>query len=125
MKVTADCKWCVFVCQLLIEEATAASRPTVAVQLVLVVLDGKLVVVGQLFTTVDLSQGEDDYVLAAIHVDDARVAVRLAGVVDETSCIALQGSVHHVEVIDAEHVASNALRENHRVCQNLKNSTQF
>lgn len=105
----------VCVSTVLIEEATAASCPTVAVQLALVVLDGELVVVGQLFTAVDLSQGEDDYVLAAIHVDDARVAVGLAGVVDETSCIALHGSVHHVEVIDAEHVASNALMENHRV----------
>lgn len=47
--------------------------------------------------------------LAAVHIDDSRVAVWLAGVVDETSCVALHRRVHHVKVIDAEHVASDAL----------------
>lgn len=95
----------------LVEEATAASRPAVAEQLALLVLDGELVVVGQLLAAVDLPQGEDDDVLAAVHVDDARVAVGLAGVVDETGRVALHGRVHHVEVVDTEHVAADALTE--------------
>lgn len=95
----------------LIEKAAAASRPTVAVQLVVIVLDGELVVVGQFLTPVDLPQGKDDYVLSAIHIDDTRVAVWLAGMVDETCCIALHRGVHHVKVIDVEHVASDALVE--------------
>lgn len=92
----------------LIQEATAASRPAVAVQLAVLVLDGELVVIGQLLAAVDLPQGEDDNVLAAVHVDDTGVAVGLARVVDETGRVALHGRVHHVEVVDAEHVASNA-----------------
>lgn len=94
----------------LIQEAAAASRPAVAVQLAVLVFDGELVVVGQLFAAVDLPQGEDHNVLAAVHVDDTRVAVRLAGVVDEASRIALHRRVHHIEVVDAEHVAADALR---------------
>lgn len=93
----------------LIEKAAAASCATVAVQLVVIVLDGKLVVVGQFFTPVDLPQGKDDYVLSAVHIDDTRVAVRLTGVVDETCCVALHRGVHHVKVINAEHVATDAL----------------
>lgn len=100
---------CVCVSVLLIQEVTAASRPAVAVQLVVLILDGEFVVVGEFFAPVDLPQGEDDDVLTAVHVDDARVAVRLTGVVDETSCVALHCRVHHVKVIDAEHVAANAL----------------
>ncbi len=107
--------WFVCVCKcvllLLIQEVTAASRPAVAEQLIVLVLDGELVVVGQFFAAEDLPQGEDDDVLAAIHVDDTRVAVGLAGVVDETSCVALHRRVHHVKVVNAEHVAANALME--------------
>ena len=80
-------------------------------QLAVLVLDGELVVVGELLAAVDLPQGEDDDVLAAVHVDDARVAVGLARVVDEASRVALHGRVHHVEVVDAEHVAADALME--------------
>lgn len=103
---------CVFVLVVLIQEATAASRPAVAMQLVVLILDGELVVVGQFLAPVDLPQGEDDDVLAAVHVDDTGVAVRLAWVVDETSCVALHRRVHHIEVVDAEHVAADALMEN-------------
>lgn len=95
----------------LIQESSAASRPTVAVQLALVVLDGELVVVRQLLSPVDLPQGKDDDVLAAVYVDDTRVAVWLAGVVDEASGVALHRCVHHVKVIDAEHVATDPLKE--------------
>lgn len=95
----------------LIQEPSAASRPTVAVQLALVVLDGELVVVRQLLSAVDLPQGEDDDVLAAVDVNDARVAVRLAGVVDEAGGVALHRRVHHVKVVDAEHVAADPLKE--------------
>lgn len=62
----------------LIQEATAASRFAVAMQLAVLILNGELVVVGQLFTPVDLPQSEDDNVLATVHVDDARIAVWLA-----------------------------------------------
>lgn len=99
----------------LIQVSAAASRPAVAVQLALVILNGELVVVGQLFSTVDLPQGKDDYVLAAVHVDDARVAVGLTRVVDETSGVALHCCVHHVKVIDAEHVATDSLKEKQNV----------
>lgn len=95
----------------LIQEYSAASRPTVAVQLALVVLNGELVVVGQLLSAVDLPQGKDDDVLAAVYVNDPRVAVGLTGVVDEASGVALHRCVHHVEVIDAEHVAADPLKE--------------
>lgn len=68
--------WCV--CgDALIQEAATAPRPTVAMQLVVLVLDGKLVVVGEFFAPVDLPQGEDDDVLAPIHIDDTRVAIWL------------------------------------------------
>lgn len=80
-------------------------------QLALVVLDGELVVVRQLLSAVDLPQGKDDDVLAAVYVDDARVAVWLTAVVDEASGVALHGCVHHVEVVDAEHVATDPLKE--------------
>lgn len=95
----------------LIQESAAASRPTVAVQLALVILNGELVVVGQLFPTVDLPQGKDDDVLAAVHVNDTRVAVWLTRVVDESSGVALHCCVHHIKVIDAEHVATDSLKE--------------
>lgn len=98
-------------CVVLVQEAAAAPHPAVAAQLAVLILDGELVVVGQLFSPVDLPQGKDDDVLAAVHVDDTRVAVRLARVVYETSCVALHRRVHHVEVVDAEHVATDALVE--------------
>ncbi|TNN63781.1 hypothetical protein EYF80_025983 [Liparis tanakae] len=67
---------------------------------------------GEMFK--NLPQGEDDDVLAAVHVDDAGVAVGLARVVDEASGVALHRRVHHVEVVDAEHVAADALMESRR-----------
>lgn len=95
----------------LIQESSAASRPTVAVQLALVVLNRELVVVRQLLSAVDLPQGKDDNVLAAVYINDTRVAVWLTGVVDEASGVALHRCVHHVKVIDAEHVATDPLKE--------------
>ena len=80
-------------------------------QLVVLVFDGELVVVGELLAPVDLPQRKDDNVSAAVHVDDARVAVWLTRVVDETSCVALHRCVHHVKVVNAEHVAADALME--------------
>lgn len=60
-----------------VKEATAALGATVAGQLVAGILDGELVVVGELLTTQDATQGKDDDVLLALHVDDAREAVGL------------------------------------------------
>lgn len=93
----------------LVKVAAAAPRAAVAAQLALVVLDGELVVVRQLLAAVDLAQREDDDVLAAVHVDDARVAVGLARVVDEACGVAVHGGVHHLVVIDAEHVTADPL----------------
>lgn len=107
----------------LIKESAAASRPTVAVQLALVILNGELVVVGQLFSTIDLPQGKDDYVLATVHINDTRVAVWLTRVVDETSGVALHCCVHHVKVINAEHVATDSLKETERFHHGQRSNT--
>lgn len=45
----------------------------------------------------------------AINVDDARVAVGLTGVVDEAGRVPMHGGIHHLGVVNAEHVAPNAL----------------
>ena len=45
----------------------------------------------------------------AIDVDDAGVAVGLAGVVDEAGRIPVHGGVHHFGVVNAEHVATDPL----------------
>lgn len=104
--VDGVCAWVV-----LIKESAAASRSTVAVQLALVVLNGELVVVRELLPTVDLSQGKDDDVLATVHINDTRVAVWLTRVVDEASGVALHRCVHHIKVVNAEHVATDSLKE--------------
>ena len=100
--------------RVLVEEAAAPPGAAVAVQLAVGVLDGELVVVGELLAPVDLPQGEDDDVLVAVHADDPRVAVGLARVVDEASRVAVHGSVHHLKVVDAEHVAADTLGDAER-----------
>lgn len=47
----------------------------------------------------------------AVHGDDARVAVGLAGMVDEACGVAVDRGVDHLVVVDAEHVAADSLRE--------------
>lgn len=94
---------------LLVQETPTPPRPTVTVQLAVLVLDGELVVISELLSPVNLPQGKDHDVLATIHVYDSRVAVRLTRVVDETSSIALHRCVHHIKIINAEHVTANAL----------------
>lgn len=93
-----------------VEEAAAAPGPTVAVQFVALILNGELVVISQLFAAINLAQSKDDNVLLAFHIDDARVAVGFAGVVDKTGRVAVHGGVDHLKVIYAEHVAANPLR---------------
>ena len=61
-----------------VKEATAALGATVAGQLVAGILNGELVVIGELLTTQDAAQGEDDDVLLALHMDDSREAIGLA-----------------------------------------------
>lgn len=97
-------------CKSLIKEAATALGPAVAWQLAACILDRELVVIGELLAAKDAPQGKNDNVLLALHVDDARVAVGLAGVVDETGGVAVHCGIHHVKVIDAEHVAPNALQ---------------
>lgn len=109
----------------LIQEAATASRTAVAVQLVVLILDGKLVVVGEFFAPVDLPQGEDDNVLAPVHVDDTRVAVWLTRVVNETGCIALHRCVHNIEVVNAEHVAADALMRGKNIVGHLFSHSKY
>lgn len=45
----------------------------------------------------------------AIDVDDPGVAVGLAGVVDEAGRVPVHGGIHHFGVVNAEHVAPDAL----------------
>lgn len=45
----------------------------------------------------------------ALHSDDPRVAVGLAGVVDEAGGVAVHRGVYHLVVINAEHVTANPL----------------
>lgn len=61
----------------LVKEPTAALSATVAGQLVAGILNGELVVIGELLTTQDTAQGKDDDVLLALHMDDTREAVGL------------------------------------------------
>ena len=93
-----------------VEETPTSPGPTVTVEFAAGVFDGELVVVGELLPPVDLPQREDDDVLPALHVDHSRVAVGFAGMVDESRCVAVHGCVHHIKVVDAEHVTANALR---------------
>lgn len=92
-----------------VEELPTFLGTTVAGELVAGILDGELIVVGELFPAVDLAHGEDDDVLLPVNVDDPRVAVGLTGVIDEAGRISVHGGVHHLRVIDPEHVATDAL----------------
>lgn len=96
--------------QSLIEETTATFGSTIAREFAAGVFEGELVVVGEFFPPEDPSQGENDNMLLAFDVDYAGVAVGLAGVVDEAGGVAMHRGIHHIEVINAEHVASNALQ---------------
>lgn len=93
-----------------VEETPTSPGPTVTVEFVAGVFNGELVVIGELLPSVDLSKSKDDNMLPAFHIDHSRVAVRLAGVVDESRCVAMHGCIHHIKVINAEHVTANALR---------------
>lgn len=93
-----------------VKKPTAALGATVAGQLVAGILNGELVVIGELLTTKDAAQGEDDNVLLAFHVNDSRETVGLTGVVDESGGITMHRGIHHIKVIHAEHVAPNALQ---------------
>lgn len=96
---------------LLVKKASTSPGTTVTVQLAAGVLDGEFVVVRELFPAVDLPQSENDDVLLAFHVDDPRVTVRLARVIDETCGVSVHGGVHYLKVIDAKHVAADALEK--------------
>lgn len=95
----------------LVQELAALLGSAVAGQLISRFLNGELVVVGELFPSVDLPQGEDDNVLLTVNNDDTRVAVGLAGMVYETCRVAMHRGVHHFVVIDAKHVTANPLEK--------------
>lgn len=80
-------------------------------QLVAGIFDREFVVIGELFPAVDLPQGEYHDVLLAFHVNDPRVTVRLARVVNKTCRVSVHGGIHYVKVIDAKHVAADALEK--------------
>jgi len=92
-----------------VEGLAALLGAAVAGQLVAGVLRGELVVVGELLAAVNAARGQDDDVLLAVHGDDPRVAVGLARVVDEAGGVAVHRGVHHLVVVDAEHVAADPL----------------
>lgn len=56
--------------QVSVEEFATLLCTTVAGQLVAGVLDGELVIIRELLSTVDTTRGKDDDVLLAIHSDD-------------------------------------------------------
>lgn len=93
-----------------VEEPTAAPGATVTAEFVAGVFDGKLVVIGELLPSVDLTKGKDDDMLPTFHVDHSRVAVGFTGVVDEPCCVAMHGCIHHIKVINSEHITANALQ---------------
>lgn len=92
-----------------VEETPTSPRPAVTIEFVAGVFDGELVVVSELLSPIDLPQSKNDNVLAAFHVDNPRVAVWFAGVVDESRCVAVHGCIDHIEVVNAEHVTANTL----------------
>lgn len=47
--------------------------------------------------------------LLTFHVDDSRVAVWFTGVVDEPRGVSVHRGIYDVKVVNAEHVASDAL----------------
>lgn len=92
-----------------VEETATAPGPTVTAEFVAGVFNRELVVIGELLPSVDLPKSKDDDMLPAFHVDHSRVAVGFAGVVDEPCCVAMHGCIHHIKVINTEHVTANAL----------------
>lgn len=92
-----------------VEELATLLCTAVAGQLVAGILNRELVVVGELLATEDAARSEDDDVLQAVHSDDSRVAVGLAGVVDEAGSVAVHRGINHLVVINAKHVAANPL----------------
>lgn len=106
-----------------VKEAAAAPGPTVTVKLVTLILNGELVVISELFTTINFAQCKDDNVLLAFHIDNARVAVWFTGVVNKTGCVSMHGGINNVKVINPEHVAANPLQ--HRSIQDVRVKTVF
>lgn len=95
--------------EVLVQKLPALLGTAVTGQFVAGVFNGELIVIGELFPSVDFAHGKDDNVFLAIDVDDPRVAVGLAGMVDEARCVPVHGGIHHLRVINAEHVAPDAL----------------
>lgn len=94
---------------MLVKELATLFGPTVARQLIAWFLDGELVVVRELFASVDFPQSKNDYVLLPVDIDHTGVTVGLTGVVDEASRVAMHGGIYHLIVIDAKHVAADSL----------------
>lgn len=94
---------------MLIEELATLFGPTVARQLIAWFLNGELVIVGEFLAPVDFPHSKDDDVLLAVDIDHTGVAVRLARMVYKPCCVAMHGGVYHLIVINAKHVAANAL----------------
>lgn len=94
-----------------VEEPATSPGPAVTVEFVAGVFNREFVVVGELLPPVDLSQGKDDDMLPAFHIDHSRVAVGFTGVVDEPRSVPMHRCVHHIKVINTKHVATDSLGE--------------
>lgn len=98
-----------FKVQVSVEELATFLGATVARQLVAGILNGELVVICELLSTVDAARGKYDNMLLPVDCDDSGVAVGLAGVVDEASSVAMDCSIYNLIVINTKHVTANPL----------------
>lgn len=98
-------------CELLsIEKLATLLCPTVARQLIAWFFNGELVIVCELLSCIDFAHGENDNVLLTIDADHTGETIGLAGVVNETSSIAVHGGINDFIIVNTKHVAANALR---------------
>jgi len=78
--------------------------------LVLIVLEIKLVVVGQLFSLGDPATGNDDNLVFFVKCYNLCNTVGGTGMVDVASWATGQSGINHLLVVDAEHVDPTVLR---------------
>lgn len=77
--------------------------------LVLIVLEVKLVVIGQLFPFGDPAAGNDDNLVFSVKCDHLCNTVWGAGMVGVPSWTSCQSGINHLLVVDAEHVDPTVL----------------
>lgn len=97
----------------------AGGRAAHAHDLVRVVLDVELVVVGELLAARDAAPREDDDAQVAVHLHGLGHAVGLARVVDVARQPAAQRGVHHAPLVQPEHVDAAVLFARQQITHNL------